>query len=360
MRGFIPVVLGLTSFVFGCSSGDATGAKGSVTASGGASGVADACGISTGHAGDDLCIKPPDPSVGFQLHYGPSSYDDVSAFLLPAGQELTDCFFMKTPNTGTVYLSEYHARMRPGSHHMIVSAQTTSAPDGLGACELGAGTDRLLVGSSTETKDFPDAVVVPENEGLALQLPANTQISFQMHYINTQSDPILREAWVNFVYKDPATVTTLMDPLFHVAGFATAIAPHTDHITTGSCTAPADMRIVEVHGHYHAHTVRMSAWRNPATDNTLIYESYDWKELASLQFDSGHHNLPPDPTTGRAGGYDGILEFKQGDTIAWECEVHNDSDYTLRFTNQVYQGEMCILSGNYAPSFGGTWACGSP
>ena len=280
--------------------------------------------------------------------------------MLQPGQERTDCFWLVSPNNAEVFLSEYHATMRPGSHHMIVSAEDGSHPGGLGACETGLAS-RLLVGSSTARKDFPDPnVVVPENVGLAMKLGARTTISFQMHYINTGTRPILREAWVNFVYKDPATVTTLVDPLFLVAGTLTSIAPRTNHTTRGSCASPADLRVVEVHGHYHAHTVRLSAWRVAAGQRTLVYESYDWHEPASLQFDSGHKNPPPNPQGLVPGGHNGLLELKRGDRLEWECEVHNDSDATLRFTNQVFTGEMCILSGNYAPSFGGTWNCTNP
>jgi len=346
----------------GSASGGIGGAGGSGQAGSGGVGAAAPCGVSTGYEGDELCIKPPDPSSGFQLHYGPASYDAaaVAPFLLAPGQEKTDCFWLVSPNNAEVFLSEYHATMRPGSHHMIVSAENGTHPNGLSACETGFAS-RLLVGSSTAKKDFPDpGVVVPENAGLALKLGAQTTISFQMHYINTTNRPILREAWVNFVYKDPATVTTLVDPLFLVAGTLTSIAPRTNHVTRGTCAAPADLRIVEVHGHYHAHTVRLSAWRVAGTQRTLVYESYDWHEPASLQFDSGHNNPPPNPQGLVPGGYNGLLELKRGDRIEWECDVHNDSDATLRFTNQVYTGEMCILSGNYAPSFGGTWNCSNP
>src|SRR5688572_17728334 len=34
------------------------------------------CVVDTGYAGDDKCLKAPDPSVGFQVHYGPRNYDD--------------------------------------------------------------------------------------------------------------------------------------------------------------------------------------------------------------------------------------------------------------------------------------------
>lgn len=355
----------------GCSSNGPVGRPGSseVRASGAdaaadaAGGASNPCHLATTFAGDELCIAPPDPSTGFQLHYGPPSYDDpdvLKPFLLDPGAELTDYFYQKTPNDTEVYLSEYHSRMRPGSHHLIIYATDTDHPDGFGTFDQAGG--RMLGGSSTAKRDFPDRVA-PENEGLAMKIAARTQVALNLHFINQTDAPILREQWVNFIYKDPATVTTEESPVFHLAGIASAIPANTNKTTKGptTCTAPADIRIVELHGHYHSHTVRNSAWKvTPDGTRTLIYESYDWHEPASLMFDSVHDNHAPDPVAKVAGGANGILEFKKGDRMEWECEVENHDSWSLPFTNQVDKGEMCIMSGFYAPSTGSTWSCVSP
>jgi len=36
----------------------------------------DECNLDTGYDGDEYCILPPDPSKGFQMHIGPSNYDN--------------------------------------------------------------------------------------------------------------------------------------------------------------------------------------------------------------------------------------------------------------------------------------------
>jgi hypothetical protein len=343
-------------------NGGSLGASGTNGASGaGGSGpppTAQPCKLNTGHDGDELCIAPPDRALGFQIHYGPNGYDEPTKrpFMLAPGEELTECFNVRAPNSGEVYLKGYHARMRPGSHHMVVRASTTLRPDGFGACASGTEA-RMLVGSSTSVRDFPEPnIVVPENDGMAMKLPPNAQLTFDMHYINTTNEPILREAWVNFVYIDAAQVKTLADPLFLI-GPMDPIPPRTTRNTKGSCSVPAKLRIVELHGHYHAHTVRFSAWKVSAGQRSLIHESYDWHEPASLFYDSGHRNLAPDPVAKRAGGHNGVLEFAPGDRFEFECEVVNDSNASLPFVNEVHTGEMCIASGNYAPSFGRTWNC---
>src|SRR5688572_21143463 len=64
----------------GCSSSsDESESEGATTGSGGGATVdpnARPCNISTGYPGDENCIDAPDPTVGLQLHYGPTNYDD--------------------------------------------------------------------------------------------------------------------------------------------------------------------------------------------------------------------------------------------------------------------------------------------
>jgi hypothetical protein len=181
-------------------------------------------------------------------------------------------------------------------------------------------------------------------------------VAIQLHYINTGTEPVLREAWVNVVYTDPADVKTLMEPIFFLAGVAMNIAPNTEKIIKGTGYASKDLRVIGATGHFHAHTVRFSAWHVTGGQRNLIVEDYDWHEPSNFQFDSVHMNPAPDPVKKTAGGWSGILNVKQGERIEWECHVINDSNVTLTFSNEVYTGEMCNLFGFYAPSMGGPWS----
>jgi hypothetical protein len=42
-----------------------------------------------------------------------------------------------------------------------------------------------------------------------------------------------------------------------------------------------------------------------------------------------------------------------GDTLEWECDVNNTSDAPLRFANEAYTAEMCLLAGAYIYPTGG-------
>jgi hypothetical protein len=51
----------------------------------------------------------------------------------------------------------------------------------------------------------------------------------------------------------------------------------------------------------------------------------------------------PDREKGVEGGWSGILDIQAGDALEWECHVINQTDGVLRFTNETYTGEMCIM-----------------
>lgn len=343
--------LNLTS---GAAAGSTSGGASS-SSGGGVTG----CNLNTGFAGDELCILPPAPSEGFQIHYGPPSYDAeaVKPYLLEPGGEMTDCYFLKSPNPTKMFGNEYHGRMRPGSHHMIVYAQGKSVADGLQGCNQGADA-RFFVGAQTPTVDIPldGTMPTPENEGLAMTLDPNTQLAIQLHYINTGTEPILREAWVNFISMPESEVKTLMDPIFFLAGVAMSVAPNTEKIIKGSGYASKDLRIIGATGHFHAHTVRFSAWHTTGGQKNLILEDFDWHHPSNFQFDSVHMNPAPDAANKTAGAMSGILNVKSGERIDWECHIINDSNVTLTFSNEVYTGEMCNFFGFYAPSMGGPWS----
>jgi hypothetical protein len=109
-------------------------------------------------------------------------------------------------------------------------------------------------------------------------------------------------------------------------------------------------RILYLTNHMHAHALRMSAWKVPggdATQKVKVLDAYSWEDPTNIYYDSAHNNTPGDPTT-KTGGSDvsGDLVVNPGDQIQWECEVNNDSNGVLTFRNEVYTGEMCILTGS--------------
>jgi hypothetical protein len=307
-----------------------------------------------------------------QLHYGPKDYSDqaeVARYLLMPGEEKTDCVFVKTTNDSVVYFNEYHGRMRPGSHHMLLYVRGETVPDSVGpeACKQGLDT-RNLFGAQTEKIDVKGvAGGSPEYAGLAVKLEPHLQGVVQMHFINTGSEPILREGWANFVYTPEAEVKMLGDPIFFI-GARISVPPGATQVITGMAASydalvegiespPPHVNLVGGTGHFHANTVRFTAWKVSAGERQVLIEDYDWHDPALMQFSSTRKNPLPDPEAKMAGGYSGIVSIGPGERIEWECEIVNNTNppVTLTFGNEVYTKEMCNMFGMYTPTVGRAW-----
>ena len=182
--------------------------------------LSDGCPTNSGFPGDDLCLAPPAPDKGFQLHYGPSDYADpanVAPYVLAPNKETVDCDYMKTPNSKDMYVSGYEFYMRQGSHHLIANVNPMAQADGFGTCQTNDMTPGLLGGSQTPKVDELEDPA-PENQGLAVHVPANSQAVINFHVINTGVTPILREAWLNYFYIDASQVKGIRGNVFLTGG----------------------------------------------------------------------------------------------------------------------------------------------
>lgn len=322
------------------------------------------CGIHSGYPGDDLCIPPPDPSEGIQLWVGPTDYDNpdaVAPYLLEAGGENVVCFNSEPVDGGFHYLEQKN-RMRSGSHHMLIGLQDAAGREAgpTSECDL-ASRIGSVPGSQTPRRDFLADGFGPEDEGLARWFPESAIANFQLHYVNTSDEPVMREAWINLYFKDEAEVTNPLNSVFLVGDLSVAVPPQQRQLTPLSFSPSLEesTRIFELTGHSHAHNERFSAWINRGTaDEVLVYESYDWAEPDVLRYNTVTDNPPPDPVAKTDGGVSGLLFIEPGDTLDFECEVNNTTDATLRFANEAYTAEMCLLSGGYVGATGGLFAGG--
>jgi hypothetical protein len=302
---------------------------------------------------------PPEASIGFQVHYGPASYDTAvtQPFFSPGGDIRTDCLYLESPNTTDVYLNEYHLRARPGMHDGSVLALSSSHPDGVAPCDPGFNYRSLAWSPGLGAKDVPD-VLAPENAGLAMRLAPNTQLALRLHTLNACC-PLLREVWVNFVYENPSTITQLVDSLLHAkVGAATPLAANSQLVVNGSCAAPRAIRILDLSAQgTHRYAERATIWKVSGASRTLVYESYSPMEWETLSYDSVHTNTPPNPANSQGGGHDGVLQLAAGDRLEWECSLANTTIQNVTFDDS---SPACVVQGRYVESTGAPWSCVEP
>jgi hypothetical protein len=291
------------------------------------------CGLKTGWAGDEYCIKPPPPDKGFQIHIGPSNYANPEAeYLVTPGKDEVSTLTATSGNTSDIHYYYRQYRMRPGSHHVIIST------GGVGGRRLG-GTQNLA-------KDNPNnGMIPPENQGVGLPLPARSTVSVNMHYYNGTEKPILKEVWVNFWYKPPAEVKEPANEVFSITGVTAATAG--SHVIVGaSCPITQAGRILSLYGHRHYNNVRFSAWRVRGGQKALILDDYDATHPGVLEFNSLTKNPEPMEGLRSLAGWSGILDLMPGDKIDFECEIFNKTNKNFTGANEAQDDEMCILVGD--------------
>ncbi|HEX4335969.1 MAG TPA: hypothetical protein VH062_08655 [Polyangiaceae bacterium] len=349
-----PLVFAVTSLLVACGSPDATTPTKlpTKTHQDTPSAAPEACSKVSGFAGDELCIAPPDPSEGIQLHVGPADYDDADAmapYIIAPGDENVKCYLAKIPEAGFYYFNQKN-RMRSGSHHMLINLipDTGQAEGPTDQCDA-IGTLGTIPGSQTPSRDFPDKELAPEDGGLARYLPEGAMASIQLHYVNTGTDPNLREAWVNVYRKDEATVTDRLQSVFMVGDLATNIAPHSDFVTTEEYAPPMTdpVRIFGLTAHSHAHSQSFTVWREHDGQEDMVYQSFNWSEPDSMIYNTVVTNPTPDAVLKRDGGTSGTLMLNPGDKLKWSCDVNNDLDTAIHFANAAHTAEMCLLGGFY-------------
>lgn len=291
----------------------------------------DECGLDTQWPGDEYCILPPPADKGFQLHIGPSDYDNPEPqFVMEPGTETTVNISATSGNTEPVYYYFRQYRMRPGSHHWIIMAN-----------------GRRLGGTQNLAKDNPDnGTIAPENSGVGMQLPARAQLGNSLHYYNFGDKPIIKEVWMNVWYRDAADVTEPALEMFSMLGMG--IAPGQHVVRHGSCAITGSGRMLTAYGHVHAHNKRFSAWRVRGGEKLLLHQQFDWEHPTVSEFSSITINPELVPGSMTDGGYSGVVDLEPGDTIEFECDIVNDTQKTFVGLNEAEDDEMCILVGDTA------------
>jgi hypothetical protein len=334
------------------------------------------CPTKTGLPGDGLAICDSDPASSILLHYGPANYDDpeeMKPFMLGPGEEDENCTYVRTPNDAEVYIESYSGRLRPHSHHLIV---TEVSEDGFTETAKPAPCNLLdvvgakwLVGSQSpqidvlvsgagkdDPKGRPTDPSVPDYQ-LGQVLPAHTPLRVDLHYVNPTDKPLLREGWIHLTTTDKSKVSTVVDMITFFQGDI-SIPPRGEATTLRArCVAKSDRYVGLVTAHAHSRMTRESMWiEKPNQPDSLLYETYDWAEPGELFYRDGLQNPVPNPDSKAFGGASGYQLVKKGEAVSFECAYSNTTDQEITLGETTKQ-EMCNVFGMYYPTDGAAWNC---
>ena len=307
---------------------------------------ADPCNLKSGYPGDEYCLLPPPEGKGIQIHFGPKNYKDaaeVAKYIIKPGEEFNQYAVVNIPTTEDKWFGYIKMSMRPGSHHLINNLIQGKPAEGF----IRSGCEGMSLGSFPGTQnlikeDPPQGIPAPENEGLGRSLPGNASLCQNYHRYNTTEKDHISEIWYNIWFVEEKDIKQKASGVMVNAGPLQPIPAHSMKSLTTTTTVNGDGRIISLFGHRHAATVRFSAWLN----EEMIYDSWDWEESRLFNYDSITQNPAINPAMKLDGAKSGVVKVKRGDKVKIQCDVNNTTDVALRFANELYTGEMCILFGS--------------
>jgi hypothetical protein len=329
--------------------------------------------------GDSFCILPPPPDKGIQYGVHPQGQDwfeQVSKGDMSGYEGMTDEWTMaggeeeqanyQTAATNAEERNYYraYARMRQGSHHMIVSSTMGGELETWGPAAMTGLGALNLPGAQRPDENTPKSLEKPaEDKGLFSRLPANAPVVFNMHHFNASGETILKEAWTNLWWESDATVE-----LYGIFGLdllqavTLGIEPGRTVDLHYSWQISEPIRLVTAFGHRHAWTTNFSAWiEEPTGETDILYQSYHWLDEPTYRYDSLTQNPTPAPEKLVDGASSGIRMLMPGQKLHFNCHIAYTDERAqsegapspseigrLGFANEAFTAEMCILFGSTA------------
>jgi hypothetical protein len=335
----------------------------------------------TNYPGDQFCILPPPPDKGVQYGVHPqgkqwfeqvskgdlSGYDNLSTeWTLEDGEEEQTNYETGVTSPQPMNYYRNYARMRPGSHHMIVSADDGTAPQEVWgpASTAGLFSGTSLPGAQRPDENAPKSLAKPtEDAGLYSKLPVNPGVTFNMHHFDALGMTILKEAWTNLWWEDDAQIEAhgiLGLNLGQTRSLAVPAGTTQDLHYSWDITQP--IRLVTAFGHRHVWTSDFSSWvEKPDGSLDILYQSFNWLDEPTYRYDSMTQNPVPSPDAGSDGASTGIRMLMPGEKLHFNCHIEfTDARAsaqkapppaqigTLHFSNEAFTAEMCILFGSTA------------
>jgi hypothetical protein len=292
-----------------------------------------ACG-SDGSGGDDDTTMTPDSPTA-TTHDLLIESPDIA---IDPGQEITYCWYFRTPNTKMLAIKHWQSTMTPGSHHMILFTSTTDLkpPGTVSAVDCGVGGSNFPVW--TYSAQTPEAdLALPADDGtgkpVAMELPPNQAGFFQMHYNNRSDQQIKAHVVVTGdALPDGAAYTKTAAYVTFNGNISippmTAPTPGDLESMSANVTSTSKFWLMTTHAHKHAiHT----DVRDGTTTGAMVVESTDWEHPTVQRWEAPFYSFG----TGK---------------LTYECTYYNPTVNTIRTGDSAQTDEMCMASGYFFPA----------
>jgi hypothetical protein len=272
---------------------------------------------------------------------------------LSAGMQLKVDSFAVTPlgerelfvnrrigNATDLFVTRITSRMRPGSHHLLLytfderntafPCNTRPAPDVVRDIRNRDGTMNVLNMLPMACHVFFAGAMTPDFDyrfptGVALRLPANAQLDFNVHYVNRSPADLPGEAFANLYFADRANIHTVARSL-NYANQDISLPPGRRTTLTKAFPVATRTTVLGLTSHMHALGERFEIrLRRANGTESSVYLNTDWEHPAFINF--------PTP-----------LVLEAGDALVSVVTWNNTTDRTVTF-GLASSDEMDIIFG---------------
>lgn len=279
--------------------------------------LAPACSDDPGGGGDDVDSPDADPGA-------PDARPDgwlpliTSSWTIPGGEEYR-CERLTIDED--VWIKNFRSVIPQGHHHAVLTLETSpSGPDGQTPCDAGTNAPMMIYGSAPGTED----ITMPD--GVAIRVPAGSQLNLNLHLYNTQPAGNL-DGVSEILYQPVAAAEipgTVEAEVVLMGNVSFSIDPGIDTVT-GICTMTGATTLFMTNPHMHrlGRHARVRALRD-AGDVLLHDGPYDFMEQK-------FYAISPE------------VPMANGDQLEVVCTYDNDTGGTVSFGDSTDQ-EMCFAT----------------
>jgi hypothetical protein len=330
---------------------DAPGSSGSPNANGTGAGTAAGADNNTfiSIPADDLA--PPDPADGIQFVTPPG------AFTVQPNQEIFPNYCVMV--TKDIQVGGFRSWMSASSsHHFILYMQTGTSsitPTG-SSCNMGfggAGIGKWVYATST-----PGAITgmnMPSQVGL--DMPANTVLDVNMHFINPGTTATHPQIKINILYAKDVKYKAATMISFNTGINVPAAGPNGPGTQTvsGTCNAPVGANFFTMSTHTHKHAT--AAWINyihNGVSTEVVHTGAASSYPADQEKGSGLDWEHPGVGSWAAAPF---LTVQPGDSFTYSCSYSNTAATPVTVGETAASNEMCMAVSYWFPASLGTASC---
>lgn len=231
------------------------------------------------------------PAAGIQVK--------VDSFAVMSSRERELFVYRRLGNAGELFVSRIESRMRPGSHHLLLytfdesrtnfPCNTRPAPDAVRDIKNSDGSFNLLNMLPMACHVFFAGAMTPDFDyrfppGVALRLPPNAAVDFNVHYVNRAPAPLAGEAFANLHTVDRAQVQTIARTL-NYANENITLPPRQRTTLTRAFTVGVRTTVLALTSHMHSLGEKFEIRVRRANGaEQSVYVNTDWEHPTFTNF----------------------------------------------------------------------------